>query len=124
MKRIGYLSSVLAVLILVGIQLSPAWTPFFEKDGQKIEICTLQGIKTIIFDADGLPVEQEKDHQPIEHCPLCMLRTAALLSPQALTIPAPLGSLEKAYLPHKRDTIVFTKNRHLFRPRDPPHISA
>lgn len=124
MKRIGYFASVLAVLILVGIQLSPAWTPFFEKDGQKIQICTLQGIKTIIFDADGLPVEQEEDHQPIEHCPLCMLRTAALLVPQTADIPLPLLLEKTGGITTQTLKTASLQSYTPFRPRDPPLTSA
>lgn len=124
MKRFGFLLSVLAVLILVGIQLSPAWTPFFEKDGQKIEICTLQGIKTIVFNANGQPVEQEDQHKPVNHCPLCMLRTASLLAPQSPAVPLPTIFVKRQGL--------FTENienraqprYHLYHPRDPPLFSA
>ncbi len=124
MKRIGYFASVLAVLILVGIQLSPAWMPFFEKDGQKIQICTLQGIKTIVFDADGLPVEQEEEHQPIQHCPLCMLRTAALFVPQTIDIPLPLLLEKTGGITAETAQTRSLQTYALFRPRDPPFTSA
>ncbi|MEM6780389.1 MAG: hypothetical protein AAF569_00840 [Pseudomonadota bacterium] len=123
MKRIGFALSVLSLLVMVGIQLSPAWTPFFEKNGQKIEICTTQGIKTIVFDADRLPVEQEQQHQPSDHCPACLVRTADVVVPQLPNLPVP------AFRPY-----VFSENQSLvslsletytqYRPRDPPHLSA
>lgn len=125
MKRFASILAFIGILTLTGIQLTPAIAPFFAKDGQSIEICTLQGIKIITFDADGNASEEEREHDSTsDHCPLCMVRSTALLSPDGSLITAPLFIVVESGGVEYTNAAITSLTHSLYRPRDPPYFSA
>lgn len=125
MKRAGYILSVMSMLVLVSIQLSPALLPFFEEPGTRIQICTTEGIKTIVFAEDGTAVEQTEDHDILnDHCPLCTLRTATAVEPALKITPEDFGFSKTGFEPTPVVSLSSQTAYTRYLPRDPPHLYA
>ena len=124
MKRFGNIFAFFALLTLVSMPLTPALASFFAKAGQIIEICTTQGIKTIVFDENGVAHEQDRPHDSAEHCPYCLGRFAVPLLPQTNILEAPDSLLGYTDFISAEPNITPQDVYKTYRPRDPPAFSA
>lgn len=124
MKRLGSIFAFFALLTLVSMPLTPALASFFAKAGQVIEICTTQGIKTIIFDENGVSHEQERPHDTAGHCPYCLGRFTALSLPSAILLPIPDFTFNSFDFENSEILAFHTGLYAQYRPRDPPTLSA
>ena len=108
--------------MLIAMQLAPVWTPYFDAFGQRIEICTTQGIKVIVFNEDGIPIEQEEDRAR-DHCPLCNLRTAALVPADITLISAPINYFPANAFFLTTEDVTSEYSQTPLNPRAPPFFS-
>ncbi len=53
-----------------------------------IVICTANGMKRIVLDADGVPVEESRQDDPLDHCTACHLVNAGALVAASAALPA------------------------------------
>jgi hypothetical protein len=79
-KRFGLILTLLSLFSLLAVETMPAWAELVAQEGQTIQICTTDGIKTVSIDENGLAREQQEDKSS-EHCPLCVLNTAQSSQP-------------------------------------------
>lgn len=80
LSRGRWLACVLSLLLAV--ELGAAFAPSAGANGLAIEICTSDGVATLVIDPDtGKPVPQ---HSPHDHCPLCVLPAAFLAPPPSM----------------------------------------
>lgn len=81
-----YMFAVLAMLMHFMAQITPLWMP--AADGQTIQICTTQGVKTIALDENGneIPPSPLNPAQASHNCAFCLAHATSPLSPNLLTL--------------------------------------
>lgn len=79
--RRGWLPTVLAVLAVLVQALIPVAATAYESSGRTVEICTIDGSKTITVGKDGQPQKGFAGFQ----CHACVMASIAATTPDALT---------------------------------------
>jgi hypothetical protein len=84
-----------------------------------VVICTGQGLKRLVLDAEGQPVEPPSGDSPSGFCPLCLTHAGCTLSSPAVAIllPAFIGRLA---FPPQALTAGHGQKSKVYRNRAPP----
>lgn len=125
MRKNPFIKQLLLIAVFL-YTLAPAlvMAQAASSNGQFIQICTAYGIQSVLLDENGVPVENDKAADTVsDHCPFCMVRAAAFIPPQTVSVPAPSDSQLHSYFIF--DEVNFFTNAAVtpHNPRAPPAFS-